>query len=129
MNLRLLVRGSRFTIYAAELSNAPERSDCPIIEFLNELKLSEPSSYKSILNVLQQHANNGPLTNTQKSRRLRGADGIFEFKNRQGARIPYFYPTDMRGVTILTHGFKKGSRVNTEIRKAERIRTEYYKGL
>ncbi len=113
MNLRLLTRGSKFTIYAADLSNAPERSDCPIIEFLNELEISEPSSYKSMLNVLRQHANNGPLTNIQKSRRLRGADGIFEFKNRQGARILYFYPANQRYATILTHGFKKGANART----------------
>ena len=75
------------------------------------------------------HANNGPLTNIQKSRRLRDTDGIFEFKNRQGARVLYFYPGDMRGITILTHGFKKGANLNTEIRRAERIQTEYYKGL
>lgn len=129
MDLRLLTNGSKFRIYAVDLSNIPEQSNCPIIEFLNELKISEPSSYKSIINILQQHAENGPLANIQKSRRLRGTDGLFEFKNRQGARIPYFYPRDMRSVTILTHGFKKGTRVNTEIRRAERIRTEYYKGL
>ena len=129
MNLQLIAKGSRFTIYAIDFSDTPDQSSCPIIEFLNELKISEPISYKSMINVLQRHANNGPLANIQKSRRLRGAEELFEFKNRQGARILYFYPGNLRYATILTHGFKKGANIRTEIGRAERIQTQYYEGL
>lgn len=52
-------------------------------------------------------------------------NGIFEFKSRQGDRILFFYPADQRGVTILTHGFRKGARLNIEIERAINYRAEY----
>ena len=72
MNLLLFTSGSRFAIYAVTLSNNPDQSNYPAIEFLNDLKVSEPGSYKSMLQTLILHANNGPLANIQKSRMLKG---------------------------------------------------------
>ena len=123
MQTQLLLEGSAFAIYALRRSRAGV-DHCPIVEFLEEI--SEPSR-KSLLAIIQQHADRGPILNIQKSRPL--GNGIFEFKSRQGDRILFFYPEGQRGVTILTHGFRKGAQVRTEIERAISYREEYLRGL
>ena len=93
------------------------------------MKRSILASHKTLVAVLKLHADNGPIHNERKSRLLKGSDGIYEFKSRQGDRITYFYPSGERGVTILTHGFHKGDKgdnVNTQIRRAENLKSRYY---
>lgn len=58
--------------------------------------------------VLQEHGHSGPLRNEEKSKELR--DRLYEFKSRGKERILYFYPSNLQGVTILTHGFTKEGR-------------------
>lgn len=57
----------------------------------------------------------------QKSRQLGG--GIFEFKSHHGAgeRLAYFYLSG--GRTVLSHGFPKGAKVQTQIDRAQSLRT------
>lgn len=119
METQLLLEGSAFAIYALRRSQVGV-DHCPILEFLEEV--SEPSR-KSLLSIIQQHAGKGPILNRQKSRHLR--NGIFEFKSRQGDRILFFYPRGQRGITIVTHGFRKGARVSTEIERAINYRAKY----
>ena len=119
MAIELLMEGSAFTIYAL-IRNRGGVTYCPVIEFLHEV--SEPSR-KSLFAVMQQHAHRGPILNVQRSRPL--GNGIFEFKSRQGDRILFFYPEGQRGVTIVTHGFRKGDRLRTEVQRAINYRTEY----
>lgn len=119
METQLLLEGSAFAIYALRRSRAGV-DHCPILEFLEEAL--EPSR-KSLLSIIQQHAERGPILNRQKSRHL--GNGIFEFKSRQGDRILFFYPEGQRGITVVTHGFRKGARVSTEIERAINYRTEY----
>lgn len=119
MDRHLLLEGQAFEIFAVSWSRAGV-DHCPVLEFLEEV--SEPSR-KSLLSIIQQHADRGPILNVQRSRHL--SNGIFEFKSRQGDRILYFYPEGQRGVTILTHGFRKGVRISTEIDRATNFRTEY----
>ena len=119
MDREFLLEGQAFRVYTLCWShNAVEH--CPAVEFLDEI--SEPSR-KSLLALMQQHAERGPILNLRRSRPL--GDGIFEFKSRQGDRMLYFYPTGQRGDTILTHGFRKGSRLGTEIARAKALRAEY----
>jgi len=51
---------------------------------------------------------------------------FFEFKSFQD-RLPCYFSTTRRGVVTVTHGFpKKGNRIpKSEMKKAERIKTEY----
>lgn len=76
-----------------------------------------------MLNVLRQHAMSGPLLNEEKSRML--GDGILEFKSRQGDRLLWFYHPSRRGETVITHGFHKGARLDTEVERAKRLRDLY----
>ena len=124
MELQLQLSGRAFAIYAAVLDS--DRQNCPLSDFLTELAESEPASYKSMLALLNLHAEHGPVKNRRKSRIVDEPNRIFEFKNRQGARLLYFYPSDIRRATILTHGFKKGARLKTEVSRAIRIQNLYY---
>lgn len=122
MNLRLVRDGEKFRIFAVDLGEG-ETSNCPALEFIQGLP---EASRKSLIAVLQLHAVSGPLKNTEKSRQVKGMDELWEFKSRQGDRLLFFYPKGERGVTILTNDFHKGARVETEARRAQSIREQYY---
>ena len=115
MKLTRILNGQSFTVWAIDLSDDPAVEDCPAKSFIESLPLP---SRKSMVNVLELHAEHGPIQNEQRSRLL--TDGIFEFKNRQGGRLLYFYLPS--GWTVLTHGFHKGAKVKTEIERARRLR-------
>lgn len=120
MDRHLLLVGLAYQVFAVSWSRAGI-DHCPTLEFLEEIS---ESSRKSLLSIIQQHADRGPILNVQRSRHL--GNGIFEFKSRQGDRILFFYPEGQRGITIVTHGFRKGARVSTEIDRASSYRTEYF---
>lgn len=116
MRLELVTQGKRYSVWAIVRSEDP--LDCPAISFLGSLG---ESSRKKVANILRLHAEEGIIRNEQKSRFLE--DGIYEFKTTDGVRLLYFYASEQR--TILTHGFKKGSKLATEIRRAKRLRKEW----
>ncbi|MHB8576125.1 MAG: type II toxin-antitoxin system RelE/ParE family toxin [Dehalococcoidia bacterium] len=118
MRLTLLLSGARFEVLALDLSDLRTATDCPALDFLAELRTSEPKVERSLIAVINMHAQHGPLLNERKSRALR--DGIFEFKAVSGARLLWFYASGRR--TILSHGFKKGADANREIDRAIRLR-------
>jgi len=119
METQLLLEGSAFAIYTLGRNRAG-LDHSPFLEFLEQIS---ESSRKALLSTIRQHADRGPILNVQRSRHLR--NGIFEFKSRQGDRILFFYLEGQRGITIVTHGFRKGARVSTEIQRAINYRTEY----
>ncbi|MBI4198034.1 MAG: type II toxin-antitoxin system RelE/ParE family toxin [Chloroflexi bacterium] len=122
MKLQIIRSGVRFTILALDLSDG-ETANCPALQFLEGLP---EASRKSLTAVLQLHAATGPLRNTEKSRPIKGTEGIWEFKSRQGDRLLFFYPKGERGVTILTNGFHKGAPVKVEARRAQALMDQYY---
>ena len=126
MQPKLVTTGRNHVVYAIDLSDELEVVRCPALEFLDDLRRSTSNSHKSQIALLRMHAEAGPIHNTRRSRHLRGSDGIFEFKSRQGDRIAYFYPSGERRLTVLTHGFHKGANVNSEIRRAQSYRSLYH---
>jgi phage-related protein len=118
MKLAAVRQGRAFVVRAIDLSDDPHTVDCPALDFIGSLS---KDSQKSLVAVLVLHAEHGPILNEQKSRELE--DGTYEFKNRQGARILYFYEPNK--VTILTHGFQKGANIRTEIARARRLRDSW----
>jgi hypothetical protein len=121
MKLRLLLAGTRFTVYALDLADTPDEADCLALQFLAELGRSDPAAERSMVAVINFHAQAGPIRNLRKSRELR--DGVFEFKTAQGARMLWFYAPNQR--TILVHGFKKGANVDAEIDRVLRLRSQW----
>ena len=79
--------------------------------------------------LLQLHADHGPVLNERKSRIVARQSRIFEFKNRQGSRVLYFYAVGVSGVTVMTHGFNKGANLKREIARAEHLQSQYYRGV
>ena len=122
MRLQLVKSGSTLSIYAVVLDNGT----CPAEDFLELLRQRDKASLRSLVNLLARHAEHGPIRNERKSRAIKGKDNLWEFKTRQGDRIPFFYLAG--GKTVLTHGFHKGAPARTEYRKAEAIRDRYLQG-
>ncbi len=123
MKIELLLRGQKFDIYGIRLNDG----SYPVIVFLEQLKEKDIASHRSLVNVIQIHADYGPLLNETKSRPIEGRDNLFEFKTKQGARVLYFYLPGRK--TVLTHGFKKGAPGKQEYAKAEKIRDQYLKEI
>lgn len=123
MELVLILEGQAFGIYALSRNRGGVRH-CPAQEFM--AGMSEASE-KSLIKVLQRCVASGPMFNFQKSRLLE--EGIFEFKSRQGDRLVYFYHPARRGQIIITHGFRKGAKLRTEIDRALALRREYLQSL
>jgi hypothetical protein len=122
MRLRLVQNGSTLSIYAVVLDNGA----CPAEDYLERVRQRDRASHKSLVNLLTRHAEHGPMRNEKKSRAIKGKENLWEFKTRQGDRIPFFYLAG--GKTVLTHGFHKGAPARTEYRKAEAIRDRYLQG-
>lgn len=120
----LLIEGSRFRIFAVDISSDETVEDCPVMDFIAEM--AEPSR-KSLLALLRMHADHGPITNERRSRKL--SENIFEFKTRQADRVYYFY--NPGGQTILTHGSRKpsSSMVRNEVQREERMMAQYRKEI
>jgi len=119
MQLKQIKNGIIFNIYAIVLNNGI----CPIEEFLEQLKINDPSSLKSFVTIFNRHADHGPLRNERKSKVLKDRENLLEFKTDHGDRIMYFYlPGKM---TVLTHGFHKGAPESQEYDRAESIRDRY----
>lgn len=123
MNIELLLRGQKFFIYGLVGNDG----SCPILDFLNQLKLENPACHRSIFTVLERHASSGPILNKKKSRSIKGHNDLYEFKSPQGARLPYFYLPG--GKTVITHGFKKGSLARVEFKKAANLLNQYLEEL
>lgn len=123
MELVLLAEGPAFSVYALSWTRAGV-DYCPAQEFIANMSVA---SRKSMLGVLRHHATTGPIPNTGKSRLLE--EGIFEFKSRQGDRLLYFYHPWQRRLTLVTHGFRKGARLRTELERAYTLRREYLQTL
>ncbi|TAJ17318.1 MAG: hypothetical protein EPO65_11410 [Dehalococcoidia bacterium] len=105
--------GKNFDVYVAQRGH--------VKEFLDSLAKESRDSMQA---VIAEHMDNGPLRNEEKSREL--DDGIYEFKNRQGARVFWFYPKGQRRSTVLTHGClkPKKSRLGIEVQRAKDLRDE-----
>lgn len=116
MILRKIKNGSKFRIFAIVLDDGT----CPTEEFLESLKNTDSSSFKSLINLFNRHADYGPILDIEKSRPIETEENLFEFKTRRGARLMYFYCPG--GNTIITHGFKKGDPPRPQYNRAINLR-------
>jgi hypothetical protein len=121
MKVVTLRKGIKFQVDALVLNDGI----CPSMLFLEKLKMDEPSSHRSLLNIINLHADYGPILNEQKSRDIHGFPGIFEFKTKKGARLLYFYLPDK--ITVIVDGFKKGEPAKNEYQKAFNLMIAYKK--
>lgn len=119
MKLKLQYQGQKFGIYAIVLNNGI----CPAEEFIAEVSRKNPASNRSLADVVKRHADSGQIRNERKSRAIKGRQGLFEFKSRQGDRLLYFYLPGWK--TVFTHGFHKGAPEKAEYSRAQTIKDQY----
>jgi hypothetical protein len=119
MKIQLQHHGQKFDIFVIVLDDESR----PAIDFLEQLKRDDFTSFKHLVRVYTTHAEIGPLIDPKKSRAIEGWDDLYEFKSPQGARLLYFYLRDRK--TVITHGFKKGAPAKNEFNRACRIRDQY----
>ena len=117
MRYRVLLRGSRFTLWAIEVANG----SCPVSEYLDSL---EPRDRKRLMSLLNRTAEAGPPSNIEKFRKL--DEEIYELKSYQD-RLLCFYLEGF--VLVLTHGYKKkkDKMPPDELKRAKGLRAGFVK--
>ena len=97
-----------------------------LLEFLRDIQRQNERRFDKINALLTRTIEHGPPRNMEKSKKLTGSDGIFEFKTGDGVRILWFW--DAGDIIICTHGFtkKKQKTPPREILYAETKKKEYF---
>ena len=104
MRIREEYRGSKKVVCSLVLEN----DESPAIEFLEQLKLSNPQSHKKMVERYKRHAEIGPSRNTKHERHIVSSGNLWEFKTPQGDRLLYFNHSHNR--VILSDGFHSGHK-------------------
>ena len=120
--------GSRFNLYAL----VTDDGECSVVSFLESLTPADRKQIEALLTFTSIH---GPPRNEEKSRKIEGAENLYEFKSFQD-RILYFYDgRDEGGVgrIVMVNGFKhkdkRARRVDrAQLERAESLRGEYLDG-
>ena len=122
MDIRKDYSGAKKTIYRLVLGTGSNETS-PAVEFLRQLKVSNPKSHKQMVLRYQRHANNGPSPNEKHERHISG--NLFEFKTNYGDRLLYFNHTENR--TVLISGFHSGHNIQaqTHYQNAASLRDQY----
>lgn len=112
------INGEALTIWAIDLSPDAQHWDCPAVVFIGQLT---SAAQKSAMNLIRVYASAGTLPVPGKMRPIR--EGISELKIHSGHRILFFQAPGHR--IILTHGFKKGAKLPTEVARAIELRRQW----
>jgi hypothetical protein len=105
--------GNACEIYALEQNGKSE-----LLEFLAGIPEKERIP---LMRALDWTAEQGLLRNERRFKRL--TDEISEFKTHGGIRVLCFM--DGRRIVVLTNGFTKKKKYDSEIRRAENLRLAY----
>ena len=108
--------GDAYDIYALEDSGR-----CEMLDFIDSLKASNVVEFGKLMALLDATAEAGKLKNPQKFKYL--ADGIHEFKTYGGIRVLCFF--DGQCMVVLTHGFMKKKKYESEIKRAVNMMYKY----
>ena len=116
MDLRLVIEGAAFTIYAMEMGET-------LHQFLADLEQSDLKEHDRILARLDQLAERGASRRRDEFNNLGG--GLYEAKTASGSRVVFFY--EQNRIVICTHGFVKKSRKTPKrLLRAARDRKQLY---
>ncbi len=107
--------GKLFDFYAME-----QDGQCDLLDFLMELKKSNEREFHKLVKDFDRTADVGVIRNMEKFKAL--DDGIHEFKTYGGVRVLCFF--DGR-LIIVTNGFMKRKKYDSEISKAINLRVKY----
>jgi hypothetical protein len=113
---RKVKSGNEYDIYALE-----EGGRCEILDFLTTLKQSNSVEFNRLTALFDVTADTGRIKNPQKFKYL--DDGIYEFKTYGGVRVLCFI--DGQCIVVLTHGFMKKKKYESEIKHAVNVKYKY----
>lgn len=111
-------KGWHYEIHYAETKTGR----CPVKKYFSSLEKRKRAKLNALV---VRYAEKGEIRNPEQFRKLKGANGIYEFKDFQARLLCYFDGDRL----ILTHGFNKKG-INTppeQIERAQRIREEFKK--
>ncbi len=108
--------GDEYDIYAIE-----DGGRCEMLDFLCSLRTSNSAEFGKLTALFDVIAENGKINNPQKFKYL--TDGIYEFKTYGGVRVLCFF--DGHCIVVLTHGFMKKKKYDSEIKRAVNMKYKY----
>jgi len=117
MRVRIGWSGQQFEVATLDVSADPTRPNDAALDFIQGLNSPGTSNrpdprFKAMVHRIQQHADNGPLTNKEHSRNV--GDDLYEFKTRFGDRVLFFYDRRHRRRTVLVGGCLKSDFENAK---------------
>jgi|ERR1039458_2311802 transketolase C-terminal domain/subunit len=108
--------GVSYEIYALE-----DGGRCEVLDFLSILAVANQREFEKLIKDFDRTADTGLIRNPEKFKLL--VDGIYEFKTYGGVRILCFL--DGRHIVVLTNGFMKKKKYDSEIQRAINLRVKY----
>ena len=108
--------GDEYDIYTIE-----DGGRCEMLEFIDSLRASNQAEFAKLTALFDVTAENGKINNPQKFKYL--TDGIYEFKTYGGVRALCFF--DGQCIVVLTHGFMKKKKYDSEIKRAANLKYKY----
>ncbi len=116
MELRFLIEGTEFTLYAVMQGE-------DIVEYLERLEQDNTQAHDQIMSRMKQLADKGPSKKKDQFNSL--GNGLYEAKAKSGPRVIFFY--DKNKIVICSHAFdKQGQKTpKREIDKAMTRKNRY----
>jgi phage-related protein len=116
MDLRYLLEGQKFTIYAIMQGE-------DVAEYLQNLEQTNVAAHAQIARRLEQLAERGPSRKKDEFNDL--GNHLYEAKAKTGPRVLFFY--DRNQIVICSHAFDKQGRKTPrkEIQKALQRKKDY----
>jgi hypothetical protein len=127
MKTLVIRRGSRHIIRAiANEADDGGRDRCETLAFFEEQSRTWLAEVLKLGAILTDTSENGVPHDERKFKKLKGTDGLHEFKSPDGLRLFCFW--DDCGLIICTHGYVKDAdkAPKHELRRADRIKREYF---
>jgi phage-related protein len=123
---KLIKQGNHCTIRAIAKQNG-DMPRCEILEFIQDVRKSQPNELSKITALFKDAAQRGPPQNTEKFKKLKNTDGIYEFRISK-LRLLCFYDNAEASLIVCTHGFIKKTQKTPEkhITHAEQLKREYF---
>ena len=127
MKTLLIRRGERLDIRAiAGAADEKGRDRCATLAFFKEHATLRPTEFDKLSALLQWVADYGPPIDTDKFKKLKGEDELWEFKTSGGLRLLCFW--DEGSLIVTTHGYLKDSQKapKHELERAQKLRRNYF---
>ncbi len=126
MKTLLIRRGERLAIRAiAGAADDSGRDRCATLAFFQEHARLRPKEFEKLSALLTRTANEGPPSDTDKFKYLKGENGLCEFKTPGGLRLLCFW--DEGSLIVTTHGYFKDKQKapRRELDRAQQLRRDY----